>query len=65
MYIYYCQTKEKGKNILMNGCFLFKDAKESYNYILLWYPLKYKLLNIVYRLLEISWVTTHDEGDKI
>lgn len=43
-------------HIMLNGCYLCKDAVESYNHLLLWCPVTYSIWYMVYGLLGIDWI---------
>lgn len=50
--------------IIVNGCLLCLNAEESYNHLLLWCHIAYRLWCMIYSLLGIEWVvagSVHDE----
>lgn len=50
---------------MVNDCYLYKREAKSCNYILLWCLIAYKLWDVVYGLLEISWAVASSARDKI
>lgn len=55
----------KRSKILVNGCYMYKKAAESYNHILLWCSVMYNSWTIVYGLLGINWVIAWTVTDKL
>lgn len=49
---------------MVNRCFMCKSSAESCNHLLLWCPMVYSLLTMIYRLFGIQWVMVGSVKDE-